>query len=228
MTKEIVKQLDTIFKARSMAVIGASKSPGKWGYRMVYTPLTTGYRGAIYPVNPNETEICGLPCYPSVCDIPYDVDMAVIVVPAAIAPKAMSDCAAKSIKGVVMITAGFAETGKEGQALQDEVARIAREAGIRFVGPNGMGIYSSVANLSLCFDVAPRRGKIAFVSQSGTFGGLLAQTAMTKGYGLSKFISIGNQANLKAADYLEYLAEDHDTDAIAFYMKRLKCLRIIF
>ena len=222
MSKEIVRQLDTIFRARSIAVIGASKSPGKWGYRMVYTPLTTGYRGPIYPVNPNETEVCGLPAYANVRDIPGEVDMAVIVVPAAIAPQAMADCAAKGIKGVVMITAGFAEVGKEGQVLQDEVVRIAQAAGIRFVGPNGMGIYTSAVSLSLCFDVAPRKGKIAFVSQSGTFGGLLAQIAITKGYGLSKFISIGNQADLKAADYLEYLAEDPDTSAIVFYMEGFK------
>ncbi|MDP2918670.1 MAG: CoA-binding protein [Dehalococcoidia bacterium] len=228
MTKEIVKQLDRIFKARSMAVIGASNTPGKWGHRMMHNPLTTGYRGAIYPVNPNEKQISGLPAFKNVRDIPGEVDLAVIVVPAALAPQAMADCGVKGIKGVVMITAGFAETGAEGQALQDEVVRTARQAGIRFVGPNGMGIYTSAVNLSLCFDVAPRRGKIAFVSQSGTFGGLLAQIAGTKGYGLSKFISIGNQADLKAGDYLEYLAEDDDTAAIVFYMEGFKDGRHFF
>jgi acetyltransferase len=154
--------------------------------------------------------------------------MAVIVVPAALAPQAMADCAAKGIKGVVMITAGFAETGKEGQALQDEVLRIAQQAGVRFVGPNGNGIYTSAVSLSLTFDEPLRKGRIAFVSQSGTFGGLLAQIATAKGYGLSKFVSIGNQADLKAADYLEYLAEDDDTGVIVFYMEGFKDGRRFF
>ena len=222
MPGDIVEQLDCIFKARSMAVIGASRTPFKWGGRMVMTPLTTGYRGAIYPVNPREKEIAGLPCYPSVVDIPYDVDMAVIVVPAAAVPQAMRDCAAKGIRGAVVITAGFAEIGAEGKALEDEVVKIAREGGVRFVGPNGMGIYSSAVNLNLCLRSQMRIGRIAFVSQSGTFGGLLAEIASRKGYGLSKFISIGNQADLKAADYLEYLGEDTHTRAIVLYMEGFK------
>lgn len=228
MTSEIVRQLDRIFKARSIAVIGASNTSPKWGFRMVNTPLTTGYRGAVYPVNPNEKTICGLPSYANVRDIPCEVDMAIIVVPASAAPGAMADCAAKGIKGVVMITAGFAETGEEGKKLQDEVTAIAKKAGIRFVGPNGMGIFSSAVNLSLCFNTAPKIGKIAFVSQSGTFGHLLAETASDKGYGMSKFISIGNQADLKAADYLEYLIEDEDTGAIVFYMEGFKDGRRFF
>jgi len=201
MPSDIVRQLDPIFKAKSMAVIGASRAPFKWGGRAVLMPLLTGYRGAIYPVNPREKEIAGLTCYPSVRDIPYDVDMAVIVVPAALAPQAMADCVAKGVKGVVMITG---------------------EGGIRFVGPNGMGIYTSAVNLNLCLHDDVRPGKIAFVSQSGTFGGLLAEVAERKGYGLSKFISIGNQADLTAADYVEYLGEDDDTGAIVLYMEGFK------
>jgi len=226
--KEIVRQLDYIFKPKSIAVIGASNSPGKWGFRMMHNALSTGFRGPVYPVNPNEKEVLGLPSYASVCDIPNNVDMAVIVVPAAVTPQAMSDCAAKGIKGVVMITAGFAETGKEGQALQDEVLKIAQRAGIRFVGPNGNGIYTSAVSLSLTFDPPPRKGQIAFISQSGTFGGMLAQIAMSKGYGLSKFVSIGNQADIKAADYLEYLAEDDDTGVIVYYMEGFKDGRRFF
>lgn len=222
MVKEIVRQLDYIFKPKSIAVIGASNTPGKWGYRMVSNPLNTGFRGPVYPVNPNEKNVCGLNSYANVQDIPNQVDMAVIVVPAKAVPRAMADCAAKGIKGVVMITAGFAEIGKEGKALQDEVVRVAQQGGIRFVGPNGMGIWTSAVNLSLPFETAPRRGRIAFVSQSGTFGGLLAQIASAKDYGLSKFISIGNQADLKAGDYLEYLAEDEQTSAIVFYMEGFK------
>jgi len=226
--KDIIQQLDCIFKPKSIAVIGASNAPGKWGHRMVNNPLNTGYRGAIYPVNPTEKTVLGLPAYASVKDIPGAVDMAVMVAPAQYVPQAMRDCAAKGIKGVVMITAGFAEVGAEGKKLQDEVVQIARQGGIRFVGPNGMGMFSSAADLSLSFDVAPRKGKIAFISQSGTFGGMLASMANAKGYGLSKFVSIGNQADLTAGDYLEYLAEDPDTGAIVFYMEGFKDGRRFF
>jgi acetyl-CoA synthetase (ADP-forming) len=222
MPSDIVRQLDHIFKAKSMAVIGASRSRSKWGGRTLLSALQNGYGGEVYPVNPKEKEISGLTCYPSVCDIPYEVDMAVIVVPAAVAPRAMADCVAKGVKGVVMITAGFAEASEEGRVLQDEVVRIAREGGIRFVGPNGMGIYSSAIKLNLCLNDDTLPGKIAFVSQSGTFGGLLAEVAERKGYGLSKFISIGNQADLNAADYVEYLGEDDDTGAIVLYMEGFK------
>jgi acyl-CoA synthetase (NDP forming) len=219
MTKEIVRQLDYIFRARSLAVVGASATPPKWGYMMVSTPLNTGYRGAVYPVNPREKSVEGIPCYPSVREIPGDVDLAVICVPAAAIPAVMAECAAKGVRGAVVITAGFAETGEEGRILQDEVVKIARAGGIRFVGPNCMGIWSSAARLNLSFDQSPLAGGIAFVSQSGTFGGTLAEIARIKGYGLSKFISIGNQADLEAADYLEYLGEDDDTKAIVFYME---------
>ena len=228
MTNGLVEQMDSIFRPGSIAVIGASKTPPKWGYKMVSLPLETGFRGPIYPVNPKETEICGLTCYPTTRDIPYDVDMAVIVVPAAVVPQAMADCVAKGIKGVVLITADFAETGETGRALEEETVRIARAGGIRFVGPNGMGIYSSAAGLNLCFTRNPLEGRIAFVSQSGTFGGLLAEIAGKKGYGLSKFISIGNQGDLKAADYLEYLGEDDDTGVIVFYMEGFKDGRRFF
>ena len=228
MTSKIVRQLDPIFKAKSIAVIGASNTPPKWGFRMVNNLLVTGYRGAIYPVNPNEKVVCGLTSYANVRDIAYDVDMAVVVVPASSVLQTMTDCVAKGIKGAVIITAGFAETSKEGQRLQDEVVKIAQKGGIRFVGPNVMGIYSSVATLNLCFDTLPPKGRIAFVSQSGTFGGFLAMRASAAGYGLSKIISIGNQADLKAADYLEYLCEDEDTGAIVFYMEGFKDGRQFF
>lgn len=228
MGKDIVRQLDLIFKPRSMAVIGASNSPGKWGNRMVTTPIASGYRGPIYPVNPGEKEICGMTAYARVQDIPGPVDMAVIVVPAPFAPRAMHDCAEKGIKGVVMITAGFAETGAQGRALQEELVRIANANGIRFVGPNGNGIHSSAVDLSLTFGNSVRKGRISFVSQSGTFGGAMAEVASSKGYGISKFVSIGNQADLKASEYLEYLAEDPDTGAIVFYMEGFKDGRRFF
>ena len=220
--KNIAEQLDPIFKPKSIAVIGASNSPAKWGFRMLNRPLRTGYRGAIYPINNKEEQIGDLPVYRSVLDIPENVDLAIITVPAAQVPEVMKECVKKGVKGVVLITAGFAEVGKEGKILEEKVVSIARNGGLRFVGPNCMGIWSRAGMLSLSFDKAPLAGPIAFVSQSGTFGVSLSEIAVTKGYGLSKFISIGNQADLDAADYLEYLAADEETKVIVFYIEGFK------
>ena len=226
--KSIVEQLDPIFKPKSIAILGASNTPGKWGYLMVDRPLKTGYSGAIYPVNPKKGDILGLRTYQSILDIPDQVDLAVVTAPAANTPQLMQECVEKGVKGAVLIPGGFAEVGSEGKALQDEVVRIAREGRIRFVGPNGMGIWSASGQLNLCFEQAPKPGPIAFISQSGTFGGYLSQIASARGYGLSKFISIGNQADLTASEYLEYLAEDEDTKAIVFYMEGFRDGRRFF
>jgi len=161
-------------------------------------------------------------------DIPDQVDLAVIVAPAPTTPKLIQDCAAKGVGGAIIISGGFAEAGNEGKTLEDKVARIAREGKIRFVGPNCMGIWSAAGQLNLCFHQTPKPGGIAFVSQSGTFGGYLSEIANAKGYGLSKFISIGNQADITASEYLEYLAEDNETKAIVFYMEGFKDGRRFF
>jgi acyl-CoA synthetase (NDP forming) len=218
----IIERLEPIFKPKSIAVLGASDRPGKWGYAMVKRPLNTGFDGTVYPVNPNKKDIFGLPSYRSILDIPHEVDLAVIVAPATTTSGLMHECVTKGVKGAVVISAGFAEAGKEGKALQDEVVRIAKEGRIRFVGPNCMGIWSAAGKLNLCFDQAPKPGAIAFVSQSGTFGGYLSEIASAKGYGLSKFISIGNQADITASEYLEYLAADNDTKVIVFYIEGFK------
>jgi len=195
---------------------------------MVARPLKTGYSGAIYPVNPKGGKILGLRCYQSVLDIPDHVELAVVTAPAPNTPQLMQECVEKGVKGAVFITAGFAETGNKGKILEDEVVKIARGGGIRFVGPNGMGIWSAAGQLNLCFETAPKPGPIAFISQSGTFGGYLSEIATARGYGLSKFISIGNQADLTASDYLEYLAKDEETKVIVFYMEGFRDGRRFF
>ena len=226
--KKIAEELDYIFKPKSIAVIGASDTFRKWGYLMVERPLKTGFKGAIYPINPSKGEILGLPTYPSVSAVPAAIDLAVITTPAATVPGVLRDCIEKGIKGAVVISAGFAEVGEEGREIEQAMVEVARSGGIRLVGPNGMGIWSAAGQLSLCFPQAPKAGPIAFISQSGTFGVAMAQVASNKGYGLSKFISIGNQADLEVSDYLEYLADDEDTKVIVLYLEGLKDGRRFF
>ncbi len=228
MASSIIEQLDPIFKPKSFAVIGASRNPAKWGGRVLTQALYSNFRGSIYPVNPKEKEIFGLKTYASVLDIPGEVDMAVFTVPAVHMPKVMEECVKKGIKGGVMISADFAETGPKGKALQDETVRIARAGGLRFVGPNGNGIWTSAVGLNISPIPTPAPGPLAFISQSGTFMGVVARGAASKGIGLSKFISIGNQADLTAPDYLEYLARDEDTAVIAVYIEGFKDGRRFF
>ncbi len=220
--KSIAEQLRPIFEPKSMAVIGASESRDKFGGRAFYMPLETGYRGTIYPVNPTHKEIAGIEAYPSILDVPDEIDLAVFAVHAPMIPKAMEEAIKKGIKGAVIITSGFAETGEEGKKLQDEIVGMAHQAGIRLVGPNSNGIWSSRVKLNLIFPTAPRPGPIAFISQSGTLGFYLFQLATTKGYGFSKFVSSGNQASIKMSDYLEYLAQDEDTKAIVLYIEGIE------
>ena len=225
---DIVKQLDYIFKPRSVAVIGASDNVTKWGYMVIERPLRTGYKGAIYPVNPQADTILGLPSFRSVKDIPGSVDLAVITTQASHVPSVMQQCVDKGVKGAILISAGFAEASAEGKKLEEKVMAIARSGGIRCVGPNCMGIWSAAGQLNNAFTTSPKDGEIAFISQSGTFGGYMAELASAKGYGLRMFVSIGNQADLTVADYIEYLSYDDKTRAIILYMEGVKDGRRFF
>lgn len=222
MDQSISRQLQPIFRPRSVAVIGASAVPMKWGNDIILTMQQDGFRGAIYPINPKEKEILGLKVYPSVLHVPDPIDLAVIALRTEQVPRALTECVRKGIKGAVLISAGFAETGEKGRALQDEVTRIAREGGLRFVGPNCMGIFSAAADLNLSLPPGVPKGSVAFISQSGTFGGIFSREAARRGLGLSCFISAGNQADLDLADYLAYLAEDPLTQVVVMYVEGLK------
>lgn len=219
---DLVKQLDYIFNPRSVAVIGASSVPGKWGNMIFSSAISSAFRGPVYPVNPKGDDVMGVKAYKDVRDIPGEVDLAAFTVPAKHMPGVMAACVEKGVKGGVIVSADFAETGEEGERLQKETLAIAREGGIRFVGPNGNGIWSGSANLSLCPIPAAFPGPLSFVSQSGSFGGSAFAATMKQGFGLSKFISIGNQADLNSADYLEYLAEDDSTKVITLYVEGIK------
>ncbi len=219
---EQVNFLDPIFKPRSIAVIGASTQLEKWGYRMVARPLNTGFRGAIYAVNPNSREVAGLKTFAQIADLPTNPDLAVITLPRAMVAGALRECLRRGLGGVIVISAGFAEAGEEGKRLQDEIVHIAFEANIPLVGPNCMGVWSAAVGLNLAFEEAPFRGSVAFISQSGTLGNYLMLLAGAKGYGFSGFVSSGNQAMLEVTDYLEYFGNDETTRAIILYVEGIQ------
>lgn len=219
MSRETVAIIQKIMEPESIAVVGASEDMTNFGGWAIYRPMTTGFRGAIYPVNPRREKIFGLKCYPSVDAIPNPVDLAVIVARSEFGPQIMQDCARKGVKGAIVMSAGFAEVGGEGKRLQDEMLKIANDAGIKFIGPNCLGIVSASARLNFFFNTAPASGPISFVSQSGTLGIYLFNAAASKGYGFNKFISVGNSASLNVADFLEYLGEDPNTKVIVMYLE---------
>jgi acetyltransferase len=222
---DMINFLDPIFKPRAIAVIGASTQVEKWGHRMVVRPLNTGYRGMIYPVNPNAREVAGLKSFAKIADLPQDIDLAVFTVPAPLVPQALRKCLQHGIHGALIISAGFAEAGQEGEKLQEDVVRIASQANIPLVGPNCMGLWSAPVNLNLAFEEPPIRGSITFISQSGTLGNYLMLLAKAKGYGFHSFVSSGNQATLEVTDYLEYFGHNEETRAIILYIEGLQDAR---
>ena len=225
---EIRERLDPIFKPSTLALIGASDMEGKWGNWVMHNLLNSGYRGTIYPINPKEEVVVGHAAYPSVLDVPEEIDLAVFTIPSKIVLPVMEQCVEKGVKGAIVVTAGFAEIGGDGRALQEELVKIARKGNINFVGPNCMGVWSSAVRLNTTFKDVPLSGGISFVSQSGTMGDYLFNIARSKGYGFSKFVSSGNQACLNVADYMEYLAQDEDTRAMVFYIEGMPEGRRLF
>jgi acetyl coenzyme A synthetase (ADP forming)-like protein len=213
---------ESFFEPNSVAVIGASRTPGKVGHDVVRNLLDGGFTGDVYPVNPKADEVLGLKCYPSVTDVEGPIDQAVIVIPAKFVLEAIDDCAKKGIGSVIVITAGFKESGKEGAELEKQLLEKCRAAGIRCIGPNCLGIMSLSWNLNSSFGATmPRPGNIAFFSQSGALGTAILDVAVGEDIGLSRFISYGNKADVDETDLIEALGEDERTDVILGYVESI-------
>lgn len=214
-------KLKLLFEPRSVAFIGASNDPEKWGYRILANLIDGGYQGKIYPVNPRRGEILGWQVYATVADIPETPDMAVIVVPPQHVAGAVRECVGKGTQAGIVITAGFAETGDE--KLEQEFVDIARKGGMVLVGPNSQGIINTEAKLYPQMPpLFPKPGHIAIVSQSGNIVGTTSRHLIIRGFGCSKCISSGNEADLHTEDYIEYLADDPQTKVILSYLEGVK------
>jgi acyl-CoA synthetase (NDP forming) len=217
-----------LFSPASVAVIGASNTPGTWGNNAMKGLLNSASR-PVYPVNPNSAEVLGKKAYRSVADIPDPVDLAVIVVGEKLVPVVLSECVSKEVKAAVIITAGFGETGEPGRKLEAELTEIARRGGIRFVGPNSMGHADTRTQLSTFGQSGEMpRGPVTVLAQSGNMCLKIVRNLAEAGVAFSKYISTGNEADLRMEDYLEYLAEDDDTKIIAAYIEGLRDGRRFF
>jgi len=212
--------LEAIFNPSSVAVIGASSTFGKWGQLILTNIVAGNFQGRIYPVNPKEKVMCGLPAFSRISDIPDPVDVAFVTTPAQTLPAILEACGDHGVKGVVAITSGFGETDEAGRHLENRIVSICRQNGLTLVGPNTMGIVCPYVNLfATGSHTRPRKGSVAFVSQSGNLGLQLIHWAEQQGIGVSLFVGSGNEAMVTCADYLEYLEQDPHTGIIVLYLE---------
>ncbi|MBN1873069.1 MAG: acetate--CoA ligase [Anaerolineae bacterium] len=212
--------LDAFFSPKSVAVIGASRDPEKLGYAVLNNIIKANYEGQVYPINPKADEILGYTAYPSIKDVPDPIDLVVIVIPYRFVPPALEECGQKGVTAVVVISAGFREAGREGLERELELIEIAHKYNMRLIGPNCLGVIDTNTPLNATFatDIPPT-GPIAFMSQSGALGTAVLDMAMAGHIGFSKFVSLGNKADVSEIDLMSAWAEDPDSRVILMYVE---------
>ncbi len=217
----MASDLHKIFNPASIAMIGASNAPAKWGSFLLINLMAGGYaREDIYPVNPREEKVHGLKAYPSVSALPVIPDLAFITTPAATVPGILVECARFGIMHIIVISSNFSEVGEEGASLERELVRIGNRYGLTIVGPNTMGIVNTRRNIfAVGAPVQLHPGEISFVSQSGNVGANMLGWTMNQGIGFGKFVGSGNETLLHAEDYIDYFGEDEETKLILAYLE---------
>jgi len=218
--------LEPFFKPKSVAVVGASREPRKFGHVIFKNFIESEFTGKTYPVNPKAEKILGRKVYPSLMEVPGELDLAVIAVPAPIVPSAVDECLSKNVKAAVIISGGFKEVGERGEKLELEISNRIEGSKLRIIGPNCLGVFDPLNHVDTLFLPRyrlrrPEPGSIAFISQSGAFGSAVLDWAAAKDIGISKFISIGNKIDVDEVDLLEYLADDPLTNCIAVYVESI-------
>ena len=224
--RDMLDAMHALFYPKTVAVIGASRTPGKHGNTPIRFLQNCGFPGEIYPINPSAEDIEGLRCYASVADAPKRIDCALLVIPSAGTLQAIRDCAAAGVRNVVMGVTGFSELGTdEGRAREAEVKAIAKQSGMRIVGPNTNGIFNASAKLPLGYNTshgdALTPGPISIAAHSGALFNGLAPRLRQFGAGLSKYVAVGTEADLNVLDFLEYYIEDEDTGVIGLILESI-------
>jgi len=227
-----VSDLERIFHPKSLSIVGASSREGSFGRMFLEGLIRIGFR-EIYPVHPRETELLGLKAYPSMKDIPHDVDIAVLMTPPDRTLQVVQDCAEKGTKGIIVFTAGFGEKGAEGKKIEQQICTVARSKGIRVIGPNSIGIYCPTSKLltfpqGLMHGITTEGGPVGSFSHSGSFVDYLTHILTKKGIRFSKVVSCGNECDLNAVDFLEYFGQDRETKIIISYLEGIKDGRRFF
>jgi len=220
---DLIEKFRPLFYPRSVAMFGATSDVRKWGFALFHNLVKGGFPGNIYPLNIKKDEVLGIKAYKSIAEIPAAVDLAVITIPPEGVPDALTQCARKSVKSVVVNTAGFGETGEKGKAIEKEMAEIAGAAGMVLIGPNSQGIMSAPGKLfPQMMGVQPPGGRISMVSQSGNIGGTLMGWGRKCNTLLGKFVSAGNEAQTSCADLIRYFGHDPDTSVACGYIEGVR------
>lgn len=218
--------LDAFFKPRTVAVIGASEKEGSVGRTVLWNLIASPFGGTVYAVNPNRRNVLGLPAYPDIASIPEPVDLAMVLIPAPGVPAVVENCANAGVKGAIVISAGFQETGPPGQAREEELRRIVRDTGIRVIGPNSLGVMNPTLGLNAAY--GPRvamNGSVGFVSQSGALCAAVLDWSFQNNVGFSAFVSFGSMIDVDWEDLIYYLGNDRNTKSIVIYMQSLGQVR---
>lgn len=218
----MLSALTPLFRPGRIAVIGASSNPEKMGFQIFRNILDAGFPGEVVPVNPKGEAILGLPSVRSASEIPEGTDLAVVIIPAKLVPATMLQLGERKVRSAIVITGGFAESGEEGAALQQELVRNARRYGIRVIGPNCQGVNYPYHGVCASWPLITRRGEIAIVSQSGTVGAALIDWASEDRIGFSAFVSMGNRSDVDEADLIAYFADDPNVKVVALYIEGVK------
>jgi acetyl coenzyme A synthetase (ADP forming)-like protein len=220
--RAVVSSMHRLLRPRSVAVIGASRRPGTIGHELVRNLVRSGFQGPVYPVNPTAASIASLPCWHSIGEVPGEVDLAVIAVPAAAVRQVVGECGHKGVGGLVVVSAGFAEMGAAGGSEQAAITALAHEWGMRLVGPNCFGVLNTEPDVSMNATFSPDQpnaGRVGFASQSGGLGIAIVATARSRGIGLSSFVSMGNKADVSGNDLLQWWESDGTTDVGLLYLE---------
>lgn len=215
--------LDMFFDPQAVAVIGASRTPGKLGHSVLLNVIQHGYRGAVYPINPNAKEILGLDCYPSISVVPGSVDLAIILIPSEHVSKVLVECGEKGVGGAIIMSAGFREVGREGRKRERQLIEIARRYAMRLIGPNCLGIIDTISSLNASFVASmPDKGTIAFISQSGALCTSVLDMALADQVGFSRFVSLGNKADANEVTFINAWKDDPHTRVIMAYLEGIE------
>jgi acetyl coenzyme A synthetase (ADP forming)-like protein len=215
--------LHHLFCPKSVAVIGAARAEEKVGHIILSNIISSGYKGKIFPINPKAKKVCGSSCYSSVLDVPCDIDLAIIVIPSELVMGVLEECSTKNVKWSIIISSGFKESGIDGVRRERQLIEKAKALGIRILGPNCLGIIDTNCPINASFSPSmPPRGNIGFISQSGAIGVAVLDWAKTNNIGFSKFVSLGNKADVSENDFIEKWQNEEDTTVITAYLEGIE------
>lgn len=219
-TKTPPRDLELLFNARSVAVVGASANPEKLGYEILNNLINMGYSGPIYPINPKADEILGLKVYPSLSDVGQPIDLIGVIVPGKLAPGVIEEAGKLGVKNAVVISGGFREIGND--ELEAALVGAARFGGVGIIGPNCQGINYPANRLCLSWPLIKRRGRLALICQSGTIAAALGDRADQEEIGISGLVALGNRCDIDESDLIEFFGADPGTDVIAVYLEGIR------